>query len=158
MSALAGTILSDETISSIQASLAKLDTVQNSILTAAGSNDAINQDDGVGSVFRFVRNTRSQFTDPADSDAKEQMPEEIVTIMSAQLAPALAELSAEFESLWESVQEVVTKGGEGEPLVDEFLLKAEADDSALMRVQNALEALQSEMLGSAMDQLSEMLS
>ena len=79
MSALSATILSDVTIASTKASLAALDGLQQTILSAAEANPAtIGSDEGVGSLYGFVRNARAKFADPGTADAKQQMPAPIL--------------------------------------------------------------------------------
>lgn len=159
MSALSATILSDVTIASTKASLAALDGLQQTILSAAEANPAtIGSDEGVGSLYGFVRNARAKFADPDTADAKQQMPAPIIEVLTSKVVPALADVVSEFQALWTQVQVAVEAGGTGAPLVEEFLAKAEDESSALMRLQDGLVELDRLALSSAMDQLASVFS
>lgn len=144
-------------IASIKASLTALDALQAAIVSAAQANQSINADEGAGSLYGFVRGVRSKFSDPDETETKQQMPAAVVKLLSKEIVPALADIVTEFKQLWIEIQDAVEANGMGQPLIDAYLTRAEDSNSALMRTQNGLEELQALALQNAVDQLAAML-
>lgn len=156
MSALTATVLSSEAIMSAEVSLAELDKLQHSIMEAAQASEAINNDDGVGNLFSFARNVRSKFSVPSAAEANQQMPAKVVTELTEQVIPALADIVTEFKQLWSDVQSAIKKGDEGQPLVDVYMAEAENDNSAVMRLEKGVSKLQDLVFEAQMEAMANM--
>ena len=151
MSTIVGQFLSDEAISSARASLASLDTLQQSIVTAAEQSDVINADQGTQAAFQIVHNLRGMFGATDDLENDKPLHEGVVHVLTHDVFPSLAVAVTELQQLWESIVSAVNEGSDGMPLVEEFMTMCDNEDSAAFRIQMGIGAIQGMALSEAAD-------
>ena len=121
----------------IKSSLITLTELQLDMSLHMVASDAIAKDAGVGKLFEIVDGLYRDFQ-YANVQEKTPMPPQVTQSWETEVLPALADITVKLRELWAKLKCTVEGGNEGKLLVDEFLVKAREENSAVVRLVGSL--------------------
>lgn len=137
MAAGAKVTLSDEVVTIFESSQKSLDNLQKGIKKASGVSAVVVRDDGAQQILRAITILLGSLKNgPSGVDPKCEMSADAARVMTAVIAPALAQVVVELTGLWSSVETAIENGDNSMLLLNSYLEDAATNtDSSAVRLR-----------------------